>query len=102
MIVVANRIFVTEGHEEAFEDRFRNRTHLVDHQPGFIRNEVLRPLRPELPYVVLTHWKDRDSFEAWIKSPEFRQAHQNLPPTEMFSRDNLFEIHEVVQTTDPA
>jgi len=43
MIVVANRIPVFEGHEIDFEDRFRNRVHLVDRPPGFIRNEVHRP-----------------------------------------------------------
>ena len=43
MIVVTNRIPVTKGHEIDFEDRFRNRVHLVDQAPGFVRNEVHRP-----------------------------------------------------------
>lgn len=43
MIVVTNRIPVARGHEIDFEDRFRNRVHLVDKSPGFIRNEVHRP-----------------------------------------------------------
>ena len=47
MIVVTNRIPVASGHEIDFEDRFRNRVHLVDQAPGFIRNEVhrRRPVR---------------------------------------------------------
>ena len=36
MIVVTNRIPVATGHEIDFEDRFRNRVHLVDTSPGFI------------------------------------------------------------------
>ena len=43
MIVVTNRIPVASGHEIDFEDRFKNRVHLVDQSPGFIRNEVHRP-----------------------------------------------------------
>ena len=42
MIVVTNCIPVAQGHEIDFEDRFRNRVHLVDQSPGFIRNEVHR------------------------------------------------------------
>ena len=44
MIVVTNRIPVASGYEIDFEDRFRNRVHLVDQAPGFIRNEVHRPV----------------------------------------------------------
>ncbi|NIV75302.1 MAG: antibiotic biosynthesis monooxygenase, partial [Gammaproteobacteria bacterium] len=43
MIVVTNRIPVAAGHEIDFEERFRNRAHLIDQSPGFIRNEVHRP-----------------------------------------------------------
>ena len=43
MIVVTNRIPVSEGHEAEFEDRFVRRLHLVDQSPGFVRNEIHRP-----------------------------------------------------------
>ena len=43
MIVVQNRVRVAEGFEEAVLDRFRTRRGLVDSQPGFVRNLVLRP-----------------------------------------------------------
>jgi heme-degrading monooxygenase HmoA len=42
MIVVTNRIPVAAGHEKEFEDRFRNRAHLLDSSPGFIANRVMR------------------------------------------------------------
>ena len=60
MIVVTNRIPVAEGHEADFEDRFKNRVHLVDRAPGFIRNEVHRP-RP----VKLDHTTGQ-----WVPDPE--------------------------------
>ena len=44
MIVVTNRIPVAAGHEKEFEDRFRNRAHLIDQSPGFIANRVMRPV----------------------------------------------------------
>lgn len=101
MIVVSNRISVAKGHEAAFEKRFRGRAGLVDQSPGFIRNEVLRPLRGQ-HYIVQTYWKDLPSFEAWTQSESFRRAHADRPPPEMFSGPNVLEIHEVIETTEEA
>ncbi len=77
MIVVTNCMPVAKGHEIDFEDRFRNRVHLVDKSPGFIRNEVHRP-RPmrfdhdtgefvadeeaEGYYEVKTWWRSMEDF----------------------------------------
>lgn len=115
MIVVTNRIPVRQGHEEDFEDRFRNRAHLIDQAPGFIRNEVHRP-RPmsfqhetgtwvddpqgEGFYEVKTWWRSLADFEAWVRSPAFAEAHKNRPPKEMFRGPNVLEIHEVFLTSD--
>ena len=54
MIVVANRIQVTKGYEREFETRFEHRFGAVDHVPGFIRNEVLRPITGG-HYIIMTH-----------------------------------------------
>jgi heme-degrading monooxygenase HmoA len=48
MITVANRIYVTPEYYEEFEERFRNRARLVDGMPGFISNQVLRPVDEQL------------------------------------------------------
>jgi heme-degrading monooxygenase HmoA len=98
MLIVANRIYVSPGHEEDFEARFRGRAHLVDQSEGFIRNEVLKPITQGAPYVVMTHWRDRASFEAWTKSTAFGEAHRNLPPPDMFSRPNEFEMYETLES----
>lgn len=107
MIVVANRIPVTEGWEDRFLDRFRNRAGLIDDAPGFLRNMVLRPKRhphqdPDAPeyHVVLTFWKDEEAFWAWTKSDSFRQAHADLPPEEMFAGTSILEMHEVMMDTN--
>jgi heme-degrading monooxygenase HmoA len=115
VICVTNRIPVAEGHEIDFEDRFKNRVHLVDQSPGFIRNEVHRP-RPmkfdhetgsfvadpdrEGYYEVKTWWRTLDDFVAWTHSDAFREAHSNRPPKEMFRGPNVLEIHEVFLSTD--
>jgi len=98
MIMVANRIYVGPEFAEAFENRFRNRVGLVDGMPGFIANQVLRPVNPGDPYVVMTWWESRAHFEAWTHSDAFRQGHarSGTLPKEAFTRPNKLEVHEVV------
>jgi heme oxygenase (mycobilin-producing) len=95
MIVVMNRIRVAAGHEAAFEERFQQRAGLIDKEPGFIRNEILRPVRSDY-YIVKTSWQSREDFERWMQSDSFRQAHANRPPAEMFAGPSMLEIHEVI------
>jgi heme oxygenase (mycobilin-producing) len=96
MIVVSNRIQVTKGREQDFEKRFEGRARLVETMPGFVRLEILRPIKSDY-YSVVTHWQDEASFRAWTDSPEFKEAHNNRPPADIFAGPNFFEMHEVIQ-----
>lgn len=98
MIVVQNRVPVAEGQEEAFLERFRARRRLVDDQPGFVRNMVLRPIRGDY-FIVLTIWESEEHFRAWTESASFEQAHSQMRPQGMFSGRSELEIHEVVIDT---
>ncbi len=99
MIAVANRIFVNPEYAEQFEERFRNRAGEVDQMPGFIANQVLRPVNPGDPYIVLTYWRSRADFEAWVRSDAFVKGHtrSGTLPREAFSAPNKLELHEVIQ-----
>ncbi len=115
MIVVTNRIPVAPGWEAEFEDRFKNRVHLVDQSPGFIRNEIHRPKPMKMDpakgefvpdteaqgyYEVKTWWRSFEDFANWTKSPAFAEAHRNRPPKEMFAGPNKLEVHEIFLSTD--
>ena len=67
MITVANRIYVNAEYAEAFEQRFRERAGLVDQMPGFVSNQVLRPVNEGDPYVVFTVWDSRQDFLNWVR-----------------------------------
>jgi heme-degrading monooxygenase HmoA len=98
MIVVMNHIGVKDEYRKAFEDTFVNRAHLVEHMPGFIKNEVLRPIKGE-KYIVLTYWESIENFDRWTESEEFRKAHrQSLLPADAIT-DNRVTVHEVFLTT---
>ncbi len=110
MIIVTNRIPVTPGYEEEFEERFRRRAKLIDQEPGFIRNFVLRPVsRRRDPatggwkesdqtgyYLVQSYWESEQAFWDWTSSESFRKAHSERPNPKMFAGANILEIHEVV------
>ncbi|MFQ5670726.1 MAG: antibiotic biosynthesis monooxygenase family protein [Acidobacteriota bacterium] len=114
MYIVTNRIPVASGHETDFEDRFRNRAHLIDRQPGFIKNLVLRSVQRRFDhetgewkesgeqgyYLVQTYWENEQSFWDWTRSESFRMAHANRPSAEMFAGSSVLEIHQVALSTD--
>ena len=99
MITVANRIYVAVEYAEAFEQRFRERAGLVDQMPGFISNQVLRPVNEGDPYVVFTIWNSRADFLNWVRSDAFLKGHaqSGTLPKEAFFKSNVLEMHEVVQ-----
>lgn len=102
MLTVMNRIPVKPEYAQAFEERFASRAGLVDGMPGFIRNEILRPTEEGAPYIVLTYWQDRASFDNWVNSDEFKQGHARSGslPREAFAGRNQLEVHEVIQSSD--
>ena len=99
MITVANRIYVNSEYSDAFEKVFRERARLVDEMPGFISNQVLRPVNEGDPYVVFTLWNSREDFVNWIRSDAFVKGHaqSGTLPKEAYFKPNVLEMHEVVQ-----
>jgi len=99
MITVANRIYVSPDFADAFEKRFQERAALVDKMPGFVSNQVLRPVNDGDPYVVFTIWNSRQDFLHWVRSDEFVQGHakSGTLPSDAFTKANVLEMHEVIQ-----
>lgn len=53
-------------------------------------------------HIILTYWDRVDDFSACTNSEDFKTAHSNRPPLEKFAGDNVFELHEVIHSADPA
>lgn len=64
-IVKINAITVPEGAGEELERRFAARKHAIDSQPGFEGFQLLRPVKGEERYFVVTRWADEASYNAW-------------------------------------
>jgi heme oxygenase (mycobilin-producing) len=61
------------------KEAFRNRPHLVDKQPGFVRMEVLSPLDRLDEIWLVTYWIDAESFKLWHHSHLYQQSHKGIP-----------------------
>ncbi|WIM68379.1 antibiotic biosynthesis monooxygenase [Corynebacterium breve] len=64
-IVKINAITVPEGAGATLEERFAQRKHAVDSSPGFEGFQLLRPVKGEDRYFVVTRWADEESYAAW-------------------------------------
>ena len=74
MIAIFNSLPVKEGAADEIVDRFAESRGNVQGFPGFVSMEVLKSDTEE-EVLVVTRWRDRESFEAWVHSDEFRRAH---------------------------
>jgi heme-degrading monooxygenase HmoA len=104
MITVANRLYVKAEYADAFERVFRERAGLVDQMPGFISNQLLRPVNEGEPYVVFTLWNSRDDFMNWVRSDAFIKGHaqSGTLPHDAYFKPNVLELHEIIQDSSRA
>ena len=74
--VAINEIRCKPDYIQRFESLFQSRAHAIDRMQGFLRMHVLKAVNPEDPYLVVSYWKDKQSFDEWVGSPEFLEGHK--------------------------
>jgi heme oxygenase (mycobilin-producing) len=60
---------------------FRRRAHLVDDAEGFVDLQVWQSDRDSEELVMVSRWRDRDSFKAYMRSDAHRISHERIDPT---------------------
>jgi heme-degrading monooxygenase HmoA len=75
-VVKINAITVREGSGDELARRFAKRAGAVDDADGFEGFELLRPTDEREVWLVLTRWRDEESFNAWVASPAFAHGHR--------------------------
>ncbi len=69
MIAIFNSLPVQEGAADRVVEKFREGRGSVQGFPGFISMEVLRAEAGD-EVLVVTRWRDREAFDAWVHSEE--------------------------------
>lgn len=77
--VTLSRFTVANGMIREVRQAFENRPHEVDGAPGFLRLQVLSPSDNPDEIWLFTFWEDEESFHAWHRSHQYKQAHQGIP-----------------------
>jgi heme oxygenase (mycobilin-producing) len=74
-LIKINAITVPEDSGDELGRRFAARAGAVDDQEGFEGFELLRPTDDRLQWLVVTRWRDEESFQQWVSSPAFAHGH---------------------------
>ncbi len=79
MFSAISRFTIANGMADAVRRAFRDRPHLVDGAPGFVRMEVMSPLDTPDEIWLLTWWADQASYRAWHRGHEYHESHRGIP-----------------------
>ena len=75
-VIKINAITVPADSGDELARRFAARAGAVDNQDGFEGFELLKPTDERTTWLVVTRWRDEDSFAAWLQSPAFGHGHR--------------------------
>jgi heme-degrading monooxygenase HmoA len=59
---------------------FRSRARLADRADGFIDLQVWQSDRDPGEILMVSRWRDRDAFTAYMKSPQHKVSHDRIDP----------------------
>jgi heme-degrading monooxygenase HmoA len=78
MYVSMSRLRVEPERADELVRAFRRRARLVDSVDGFLRLEVWQSDREPGEVLMVSHWRDRDCFRAYMRSREHRISHGRI------------------------
>ncbi|GAB5895751.1 mycobilin-forming heme oxygenase MhuD [Mycolicibacterium mageritense] len=99
-VVKINAIEVPPNAGPELEKRFANRAHAVDSQPGFLGFQLLRPVKGEDRYFVVTQWESEEAFQAWASGPAV-EAHKGQHANPVATGASLLEFEVVLDVAGP-
>ena len=80
MYVSLSRLRVPRERAGELVTAFRGRAHLVDEADGFVDLQVWQSDRDPGELVMVSRWRDREAFKAYMKSERHRRSHARIDP----------------------
>lgn len=74
-----SRLRIPPEHASELVAAFRSRLHGVDGHDGFIDLQVWQSDRDAGEILMVSRWRDRGCFTAYMKSDDHRQSHGRIP-----------------------
>ena len=94
--VSLSRLSVDPARAPELVAAFRGRAHLVDDADGFVDLEVWQSDRDDGEILMVSRWRDRASFTAYMRSDAHRISHERIDPG--LDRDIKLEALEHLHT----
>jgi heme oxygenase (mycobilin-producing) len=76
-VIKINAITVPADSGDELAHRFAARAGAVDNADGFEGFELLKPTDGREQWLVVTRWRDEESFQAWLNSDSFAHGHRS-------------------------
>lgn len=80
MFVSQSEILIPEEDSTHLMAAFRNRLRRVDTHDGFLGLELLQDVQKPGRFVLITRWQSQQQFHAYLRSPDFKLAHERQHP----------------------
>lgn len=74
-----SRLRVDPDRSEELVAAFRRRAGLVDEHLGFVDLQVWRSDRDAGEVLMVSRWRDREAFTAYMRSQDHRTSHERIP-----------------------
>jgi heme-degrading monooxygenase HmoA len=79
MFIALSTFTIANGLVSEVREAFKNRPHMVDGAPGFVRMDVISPQENPDEIWLMTYWEDQPSFQEWYKSHQYQDSHKSIP-----------------------
>jgi heme-degrading monooxygenase HmoA len=80
MYVSLSRLTIPEERAPELVSAFRRRARLVEQADGFLDLQVWQSDRDAGEIVMVSRWRDRDAFKAYMRSESHRISHGRIDP----------------------
>ena len=80
MYVSMSQLQVDPARAPELVEAFRGRIGLVDDADGFVDLEVWHSDRDPAELIMVSRWRDRESFKRYMKSDAHRRSHERIEP----------------------
>jgi len=95
VVIKINVITVPAEAGDELAQRFAARAGAVDGQPGFLGFQLLRPVKGDDRYFVVTQWESEEAFQAWASGPAV-EAHAGQRANPVATGASLLEFEVVL------
>lgn len=95
MYVSMSRLRVDPDRSDELVAAFRDRAKLVESHDGFVDLQIWRSDRDSSEVLMVSRWRDRETFKAYMRSADHRTSHARMSPglKASISLERLEQLH---------